>query len=184
MESLSPRQVRDARAVIEPVEGRYLLAVGSRVYVFSNFPGGRVSAWSTYELAGDVTDWAVGSFRLFARIGDTVYLYGGLTGGQYDATPVTVVLPFLDANNPAGTKQLEGVDLGVVGQWRIEMAIEPSAPDTWEDVGRVPTNTYGSAQRHSMQGQSTHVALRLTCSDAGRSVLANTIIHYRDVESD
>lgn len=184
MEGLSPRQVRDARAVIEPVEGRYLLAVGSRVYVFSNFPGGRVAAWSTYEMPGDVAAWAVGNFRLYARIGDQVYLYGGLTGDEYDTDTIQVELPLLDANNPAGLKQLQGLDVGAIGQWTIEMAIEPNDPDNWEVVGTINGSTYGSVQQHSMQGQSTHVALRLTSADAQRAVLGNVVIHYRDVGSD
>lgn len=184
IEGLTPLQVRDARAVIEPAEGRYLMAVGSRVYVFSNFPGGRVAAWSTYELQGDVSAWAVGSFRLFARIGDTVHLYGGLSGAEYDDSAIVVELPFLDASNPAGMKQFMGFDIGAIGQWSIEMALEPNDTDSWEAVGIVAGSTYGSTQRHSMEGQSTHVAMRFTCTDASKAVLGNAIIHYNDIGAD
>jgi len=72
--------VSRSKAVLESLDGRYLLALGSRIYVFSNFPGSRVSAWSTYELsAGSVDDWAETGSDLFCRIGDSVRAYGTRT---------------------------------------------------------------------------------------------------------
>lgn len=48
--------VRESRAVLEPRDGRYILAVGRKCYVFSYFPASRVSAWSVYEPGFAVTD--------------------------------------------------------------------------------------------------------------------------------
>lgn len=182
---ISRRQVREAKAVVEPGDSRYLLAIGDRVYVFSNFPGSRVAAWSTYDLGGEVADWAIASSRLYARVGDTVRLYGGLSGDEYDPTAVsTVTLPLLDSSNPAGTKQLQGIDVGCIGTWTVEFASEPNDPDEWETIATLIESTYGSTQQVGANGTSTHFSLRFTSSEDGPALLGNAIIHYRDIESD
>jgi len=181
---LSRDDVVSAKAVVEPADGRYLLAIGGRVYVFSNFPGSRISAWSTYDLGGDVSDWAVADSRLYARVGDSLRLYGGYSGQEYDTDETEVVLPFLDASNPAGSKQLQGVDAGMDGTWKVEVATEPNLPDEYETVAVIADSTYGSVQRVGMVGQSTHVSLRFTTSEAQRAAIGNTIIHYRDLKAD
>ncbi len=47
-----PQAYRSAAVgIIEPVEGRYWLCLGSRVYVYSYYPTPNISAWSTYDLS-------------------------------------------------------------------------------------------------------------------------------------
>src|SRR3546814_8090877 len=41
--------VEAAVAIIEPIDGRYWLALGDNVYMFSFFPAKKVSAWTTYR---------------------------------------------------------------------------------------------------------------------------------------
>lgn len=36
-------------SIVEPISGRYWLAIGNLVYVFSYFPSSGIAAWSTYE---------------------------------------------------------------------------------------------------------------------------------------
>ena len=181
MATLTRRQIRAARATVEPAESRYLLALGERVYVFSNFPGSKVSAWSTYELGGQVTDWAAVRNRLYARVGDTVRLYGGVTGDEYDDAETSVVLPFLDASNPAGMKRLTGIDAGLDGTWKVDMASDPNDPDIFETLAILTESSYGNVQTLASQGRSTHYSLRLTTSDPSPAVLGNVIIHYDDI---
>lgn len=176
--SLSQDLVREVRGVIEPQDGRYLLAVGERVYVFSNFPGSRVSAWSTYELEGRVEWWAATSLRLYARIGDVVYLYGGVSGTEYDESKATATLPHLDAQNPSQQKNITGLDAGLVGRWNVDINTEPNNPDVWERVATLNESTYGSEQNATVLGKSSHVALRFTTTSASRAVLGNAMIHY------
>lgn len=181
---LSRDKVVGAKAVVEPADGRYLLAIGSRVYVFSNFPGSRISAWSTYDLGAEVADWAVAGSRLYARVGDSLRLYGGYSGQEYDTDETEVILPFLDASNPAGYKQIQGLDAGTDGTWKVEMASEPDQPDEYEEIAVITGSTYGSSQRVGMVGKSTHVSLRFTTSEAERAAIGNAIIHYRDLKAD
>lgn len=181
MRGLSRREVRQAVAVVEPTDSRYLLAIGSRVYVFSNFPGSKVAAWSTYEVDGAISDWAVAGSRLYARVGNSVRLYGGFSGEEYDTDETEVVLPFLDGSNPAGNKQFTDFDLGATGTWTVEAALEPNAPDEWETVAALLQSTYGSSPTSPAVGQSTHIALRLTTTAAARAVIGNLLIHYEDL---
>jgi len=184
IDTISRRDVRNAKAVVEPTDSRYLLAVGERVYVFSNFPGSRISAWSTYELDGQVEDWAISDGKLHARVGDNVLRYGGFSGNEYDNSETEVVLPFLDASNPAMMKQLTGIDAGIVGQWLVEFASEPDTPDAWETIGTLLESTYGSRARVAAQAQSTHYALRFTTSVAAEAIIGNAIIHYDEMGAD
>lgn len=183
MAGLSRRQVRGATAVVEPTDSRYLLAIGSRVYVFSNFPGSSVAAWSTYDLGGQVSHWAVAGSRLYARVGDSVRLYGGFTGEDYDDS-AEIILPFLDASNPAEMKQLQGLDVGAIGDWDVDIALEPDLPDEWERVASLTQGSYGSMARLGVAGQSTHVALRLTSRGGGRALVGNLMIHYQALRTD
>ncbi len=182
LRDMDRRAVRRATAVVEPEDNRYLLALGETIYVFSNFPGSRVAAWSTYDLDGEVSDWAVAGSRLYARVGDSVRLYGGASGTQYDDSETEVVLPFLDGQNPAAFKQFEGLDLGVLGAWDVEIGLEPNQPEEWEMVTSVLVSTYGSEQANSLAGQGTHVALRLRTREPGPAMLGNLLIHYQEID--
>lgn len=182
MRTLTPGQVFSAKGVIEPEETRYLLALGERVYVFSNFPGSRVSAWTTYVLGAEVDQWAATDSRLYARIGDQVLLYGGASGDEYDGVDVTVTLPFLDANAPGSTKEFHRIDLGIDGTWTVEIGSEPNDPDEWEEIGVFNRSTYGSEQKAGFQARSTHIALRFTATTEARSILGNALLHFEEVE--
>jgi len=182
MRQVGPRAVGAAAGILEPQEGRYLLSVGERVYVFSNFPGSQVAAWSTYSLGAPVDHWASTSDRLYARLGDDVRVYGGLSGEEYDDTEVEVELPFLDSSAPGDAKAYQFLDLGVAGTWSADMATEPTRPDEWETLAIAAGSTYGSAQRVGIQGHSTHIALRFKTSSEERAILGNILIHYEEAE--
>ena len=181
-----------AVAVSEPFEGRYLLAVGPTVYVFSHFPGAKVSAWTTYtldEIAPNavVTDWAITSSSLVARVGDQLCLYGGLSGDQYDTTgafPYEVRLPFLDADTPTAKKSVTGLDVGAEGYWDVYLALDPKQPDVTEILAKLKDSTYGEQGRCTAVGDSTHISLTLKGKSNGYARLANLAIHFRSHESD
>jgi hypothetical protein len=187
--ALDETLVRDAVATTEPFEGRYLLAVGPTIYVFSHFPGSKVSAWTTYVLEelGDtdgsrtVTDLAVSHRSIIARVGDRLCLYGGQTGQEYAANEefeYEVQLPFLDAGQPGQTKNLEAVDTGAEGFWSVFLALDPQQPEVTELVGILEDSTYGSWGRCVVVGQSTHFSLTLKSRARGYARLANLMIHF------
>lgn len=181
MASLPRAQVFNASAVVEPNNNRYLLAVGERIYVFSNFPGSRVAAWSTYDLGALVLAWSVVQGRLYVRTGNSVRLYGGLTGDEYDDSECEVILPFLDAGSPAGRKRVQALDVGASGTWQIDLALEPNFEGEWETTQATTETTYGSFQRLPLNGRSTHFALRFTSDKPAPALIGNAVIEFTDV---
>lgn len=167
-----------ARSAIEPLSGRYLLSIGSRVYVFSNFTGSRVSAWSSYQMPGEVAAWAVSTSRLYARVGNQAFVYGGITGRSYDDVEVRVTLPFLEAQNPAQEKTWWALDVGCEGTWEVYMALQPDQPDVEELVGVIHGTTYGFQPDFPIAAVSTHISLRFVCNTPGYARLSNVIAHF------
>lgn len=189
--TLDEALVGQAVSMAEPFEGRYLLAVGPVVYVFSHFPGAKVSAWTTYELeelGADrvVTDWAVTNTQLVARVGDRLCLYGGLSAAEYDADQLfeyEVELPFLDAEIPTAKKAVEGLDVGAEGRWDVYLALDPKNPDIRELIAKIDGSTYGEQGRCASVGDSTHFSLTLKGRSDGYARLANLAIHFRSHEN-
>jgi hypothetical protein len=173
----------NAKAVIEPREGRYLLAIGAKIYVFSYFPGSKVSAWSKYEPGFTVQHWAVQGEKLYCRdTNNKLYLFGGTTGTTYDSSTVTVKVPFLDAGSPATNKRFYGIDVACDGDWAINVATDPRNLETKELIANVPDTTYGMGSA-VFTGTSTHIGLHLTNADTGAAKLANLVVHYQSSDA-
>lgn len=189
--TLDEALVRRAVSIAEPFEGRYLLAVGPTVYVFSHFPGAKVSAWTTYdleELGTDrvVTDWTVTDTQLVARVGDRLCFYGGLSAMEYDTAEqfgYEVELPFLDAEVPTEKKAVTGLDVGAEGRWDVYLALDPKNPQIREIIAKLDGSTYGEQGRCAVVGDSTHFSLTLKGRSDGYARLANLAIHFRSHEN-
>jgi hypothetical protein len=181
--TLTEAQRTQANGVLDPVDGRYLLAVGGTVYAFSFFSASKISAWTQYDLGGQVSDWLAVAPRLYARVGDQVLLYGGASGLEYDASPAELVLPYLSAKTPATTKEFTSFDSALTGQWTVEVGMNAESPDARELIARVHQPTFSNL-RFGAQGQGTHFGLRLTNSTPGVAKVANVILHYVNVSAD
>lgn len=170
-------------AVIEPIDGRYWLAIGSKIYVYSYFPSSSVAAWSTYEAGHDFTEFTTKDGKVYAKEGQTVYVYGGLDGQTYDNSQIEIILPYLDGGKPAHMKTLMGLDMTCEGEWAVEIGMDPIAPNARDLVATVsqPTFTLGRIQA---SGMGTHVGVRMTSSSDGYARLANLIAHFDFNESD
>lgn len=173
---------RQAKGVVEPVDGRYMLAIGSKIYVFSYFPSSQISAWSTYEPGFEVDHWAYSGRRLLCRSGNDLYALGGLSGEEYDDCEVVVQLPFLDAGKSATFKNLTGMDMAAEGKWTVQMALDPNKPTTFDQVGVVTKTTYTDG-RLSLTGFSTHFSPRFVCQSAGSAKISNLAVHYELAET-
>lgn len=178
LNQLPARDRTEAVGAVEPEDGRYALAVGERVYVYSQFPGSKISAWSTYSLGGRVSDMAATSQQFFVRIGDEVLLYGGVSNDQYDDSQVDVILPFADAGTPGTTKQLMSLDIGCEGEWDVFVRPDPTLPVYEEYVGRIEGSTYGLETTLSAIATSTHFGLRLKSVGDKPAKLSQVIMHY------
>ena len=170
-------QAREGRAVLEPRDGRYMLAVGAKVFVFSFFPGSRISAWSVYEPGFTVTAWAIIGRRLYCRGDDSkLYLLGGLDGTTYDDTEVVAYLPYISASKPATNKAFTGLDMACEGTWKVEIATNPNDLEATQTVAYVEETTMGKGHV-SFQARSTHMAVRLTSQTTGYAKVGAMMIH-------
>jgi hypothetical protein len=168
-----------SRAVLEPRDGRYFLAIGAKIYVFSFFPASRVSAWSVYEPGFTVTDWAIVGRRLYCRGDDSkLYLLGGATGTEYDESPVTVVVPYLTAQTPATSKEWMGLDMSIDNVWTVSIAADPNNLEAWQTVATVEETTMAKGHCR-FQARSTHLALKMECTEPGPAKIGAALIHYQ-----
>lgn len=166
-----------AIAAIEPESGRYWLAIGDKIYVFSHYPLYRIAAWSVYQAPGPVDAMAAHEGQLYLRCGDVIYLYGGPSGDDYDASPVTVQLPFLDNEKPATFKSVTGFDVDCEGEWDVSLLTDPNDTTQAHPVARgVEQMTYG-AGNIGLALEATHFAPRLTCETPGYARLSSLAIH-------
>jgi putative flippase GtrA len=170
--------VRESKAVLEPRDGRYMLAVGSKCYVFSYFPASRVSAWSIYEPGFAVTDWAIIGRRLYCRGSDgKLYLLGGKNGTTYDNTEAVAYVPYVDGKQPATKKTFTGMDMASEGLWKVEIAPDPLNMNALETVAFIEETTF-SKSNVAFQARSTHLAMKLTSQGTGYAKVGSLVIHF------
>lgn len=178
--SVTETVVERAVAAIEPLDGRYLLAIGERVFVLSYSPRSRIEAWTYYEPGFAISGFARIDTRLYARDEDTIYLYGGVSGGEYpddDDQDIVVETPFLSVKNPAEFKEWTGFDAAVTNVWRVEVLVDSRDETKVVDIGRITGTTYNHGGIAAI-GESTVFALRLTCETGGRASLSSLQVHY------
>ena len=170
---------RDAVSAIEPREGRYWLAVDNRIYVLSRFPGSQITAWSRYDMPDTVTDIAITSKRIYVRAGDALYLYGGISGQDYDDAQADIVTPFSGADDPARLKQFMSFDIACEGRWLVYLRPDPTIPDYEELVAEIDGTTLGLQPMLPALAQTTHVAFRLVSVGDGYHRLGAIMYHYQ-----
>jgi len=186
--TLTDAQIEDAIAVLQPDDDRYWAALGTnRVFVFNYFPGSKISAWTyfdtTDDVGGQITAWARIAEKLYARAGDTIFLYGGSDGDTYpedDEAVATVELPFLDADRPGSEKTVTGVGLGCTGQWLVALLVEPTDTSAYVTIGRFTKSSFkspGGAGEH----RTTHFAPKMVCSQAGPATLNSIIVFHNEL---
>ena len=176
-------------SLIDPTTGQLWIIAGSTAFVFSRFSNANVRAWSFAELPGAQLGGGAGYVRGAAVASDALlictaegqaFLYGGDDGLSYDDTPCVVQTPFMAMDAPATTKRFTGLDIISRGEWRVEVALDPTQPDLFETVG-VIGGTTTQMQQIAMSGASTHLAVRLTSTDSRVPARIGQIaIHFRE----
>lgn len=182
VESVGDTVADAAVAAIEPEDGRYLLAIGTRIYVFSFFPGSKINAWSYYEPGFTVTDFARTRHHLYARAGDTIYLYGGAEGDSYpddDEQVVTIELPFIGKQKPASEANWDTLSVALTNEWRVKIL-----PDPNDETAEIDAGTFSNVTFHLPRAElgtvTTHVAAKLTCSKAGAATISALIFNFQE----
>lgn len=183
--TLTDSEIQNAISINDPTDGRAWIATKNRIYVFSYFPGSRVSAWSYYSPGFTIDGLAVVNKRIYARSGNTVYLYGGSDNNTYPSEgeiEVTVLLPFIDAGRIAGGKQLEGVDVLVEGEWTVELLTDPRDLNA-KTAAIIVNNPTPMDYRIPLDANTSHFAPKLTSTKGGRVVLSSVVVHFDDTET-
>lgn len=175
-------QIAATRMIIEPVDGRLWLWLADYLFVFSYFPGGKITAWSWYVPGFIPGELEIFESATYVRSGNTIYLYGGDTGQEYDADssdnyPVTVTMPFMHAGRIADDKDAKAYDMLLTNTWLVEVLTDIRNPLIKDALGTIdaatyPDETFGAAIC------STHFAPQLTCETAGPATLANLALTY------
>lgn len=169
-----------ACAVIEPRDGRYMLALGRYLLVLSNFPSSKITAWSYIDFGAVISDLVRVGRNIYLRSGDTIYAYGGADGTVYpdaDEFPILAEMPFISSKDPAGLKELQGFDMAGVNTWRVQLLPDPENAEHFSDVGFIKGTTYHKAA-NKVPGETSHFSLRFTCSAAGYASLSSTAVHH------
>ncbi len=184
--TLTADELSGAYAAIEPKDGRYWLAVKDRIFVFSYFPGSKISAWSYYEPGFTVDAMSSDGDKLWLRSGDSIYLYGGDDGTDYpdtDELETVAELMFLSAGKPATKKTWEGFDAAVVNDWSVGILPNPNDETQEIDFGTVSRITY-SDMRGKFEIPTTHIAVKMSCARAGVRRISNVAVHYESEHED
>ncbi len=182
LQTLTDAQIEAAVAAIDPEDGRFWLAVGTKVFVFSYFPETKISGWTWYEPGFQITEFAIYQKRLYARSGNTVYLYGGDNNATYDAATVdqgkvTVWIPFLSASKDGTYKGLLGADIAALNTWDMVILTDPNNTDRETDIGVMPGVTYG-LDDVGVVASVCHFSPKLTCQKDGPAVLSKVTIYF------
>ena len=91
-------------------------------------------------------------------------------------------MPFLDSGSPATFKDYNSIDVTCENVWTVSIATDPQDITTLEEVATVNKTTFGLG-RAAINGYSTHIAPRLTCTKPGAAKLGNIAIHYTSGDS-
>lgn len=175
--SLTDAEVAEAKGIIEPEDGRYLLSISDKVYVFSFFPVSKISSWTEYDLDFSVDEWVTLDNRLYARSGVGIYIYGGADNNTYDDCAVSITLPYIDGRKIATFKNWSGYDLALTGEWTVAVSYDPNDPDTEQTIGVVSKHTFGE-NRHGMMAHSPFISFRFTHGKAEAAKIINVAAQY------
>lgn len=180
--TLTDEQKVAAAGVIEPLSGRYILAIGNRAFVFSYFASAKTSAWSTYELDFTISDFVVIDGRVWARGGDTLYLLGGADGKTFDSAKVEVDIPYIDGRQIATFKDFTGIDIVCEGAWEVYVNTDPNVPEAEAKVAIV-NNTTLNLDAIGMVGRSPVIKFRMVSEAPGPARVSKIVLHYSPAEA-
>lgn len=169
----------NAQALVDPITGRYWLAIGNVIYVLNVWPSAKISAWSTITLPFNVDFMTTAGARIYVRSGNNLYLYGGLDGATYDTRPATVRTPHHSADSPTTYKKPMSIGAAVEGNWAVSVGTDTENTDFYELAANLTGNTY-SMQKIPFSGSSTHFGFKLVTTDAGPARLGALHIRFHE----
>jgi hypothetical protein len=168
----NPGDLWNARAIVQPIQGRYWLHFSGTIYVLSYFPAGNITAWSTFDPGFTVKGMVVVQSRIFLLdTNNVLYAYGGASQSDYDSSMVTVQTPHLSADNPTENKRIQSVDVMCEGAWSVSIGMLPNNLTAFELVANIQDNTYG-LKSIPFAGYGTHFGIQMVHQAPGPATLA------------
>lgn len=164
--------VQKAEAVVQPIQGRYWLAIGDTIYVLSYFPAGDITAWSTLKPGFKPRCFSIVNNMVFCLDENrNIYLYGGVSRNEYDSCKVTIRTPHMAADNPTENKRIKSVDVMCQGQWTVQIGMLPNNVEAFELCATIQDNTYG-LKSIPFAGYGTHFGVHLEHQAPGPALMA------------
>lgn len=183
--TISAESVQRAFSIVDPVDGRFWLSIGAKIFVLSYYPSQQIQGWSHYDMPGTVEGLVVAFNNIYVRIGDTIYLYGGITGQTYPNAGeqiATVKTGFLSANEPANMKTIFGFDIACSNEWLTTCLPDPRDETKYVTIGRPYEPTYGD-DNVAVDARGGLMAFEFVCSRAGAATLSSFTAHFNKDES-
>lgn len=170
-----------AVSVVDPLDGRYWLAIGPRIWVYSYFPSTQVGAWSHYDPGFTIQAFATVREKVYCYDGTTVYLYGGDGGNQFPAagvTPPQFTTPFHNPGNSGSTQKIEtAYNVVASGVWQVKVFTNPNNLGEVVNGGIIVNNAYGG-DTDNVVGRSQLFSLQMTCVSGGYADFSSFILNY------
>lgn len=180
--TLTDADVQNAVAVVEPLDSRFWLAIGTRIFVFTYFPSKKISGWTWYEPGVKFSDLVTVNNRVYGRAGNTVYIYGGTDNATYGSDyAVTAALPFLSGGKPGTFKQINGWDIAAEGKWNTKLLVNPKDENEYIDVGDIDGFSF-DAENTPVPGHCTHIAPLLVHQGEGAASLSKIALYTDGAE--
>jgi hypothetical protein len=166
-----------AQATVQPIQGRYWMALSDTIYVLSYFASSDITAWSTFKPGFTVNSFAVVSNRVFALdASNNVWAYGGADLNTYDpAMTVTVRTPHHSADEPTTNKRIKSVDVVCTGPWSVSIGMLPNRTDQFELCANIQDNTLG-VMSIPFAGYGTHFGVQMQHTGPGPATIS--AIHF------
>lgn len=178
-------------AAVNPFDGRVWFWIGQKIYVLSNYPASKVEAWTWYDMSALMgSSFTPGNMdvvgrRVLLRSADTIYIYGGDSGIDYDTGPsdaynVDLELPFMHAGRISDKKTATAYNVGAVGAWDAFMKSNPNDTTVEDALGSIQDFTYDNPT-YAMGIQSTHFAPRFHSTAVGPAKICNFSFDFEKV---
>jgi hypothetical protein len=169
-----------AVSVVEPRSGQLWMAIEDKIFIYADHPEQGVTGWSTFDVGFQITEFVVVGLSLYARSGDTIYVYGGTGFGTYeddDAMTAKVRIPYLDAGRPSTYKEFTGLDMAGEGEWTIKVNTNLEDPTELETVAITKDTTFSDQQIPTGQ-RDAQFAIELTNTKTGAAKISRFVMHY------
>lgn len=191
IKALSDSQKAASVGIVEPTSQRFWCYVGTKLYVLSNFPSSKITAWCTYDVQGLISatmqtlvpsKFVIYKGQVYMRCSfsgnEYVFLYGGTNNATYDATTATIAIPWFDIKNPATLKKAGSFDSAFTGEWKFFFGMDwQGGFDSTNAVADLNQSTFEQGAM-PLIGDGYHFRFQVTSVGSTAAVFSSFVFHY------